>query len=104
MLRSSRTSTSFSSRPGSSALTSYSLSVSLTSTRGIAPPTKPPKRAGVPPRPKKSSNSRFISRWKLSNGLSPRPPISRRSRPKGIRSRKSIVSSSLNRAPQVART
>ena len=59
----SSTSTSFSSRPGNSAVTFNSLSVSLTSMSGQPRPNKRSVPNGARSKPRKtSSNTRFISR------------------------------------------
>src|SRR5215204_2806793 len=88
----SSTSTSFSSRPGSSAVTFTSLSVSPISMFGQPiPPSTPravPNGARSNPR-KTSSNRRFISRCSVRKGLtsSPRRTVTSRPRFHGIKSR-----------------
>src|SRR5882762_5888246 len=87
----SSTPTSFSSRPGNSAVTLTSLSVSLTSMSGH-PNVRSNKRSepnGATSKPRKtSSNTRFISRCSVSKGLvfSPRCTATSRPRFHGMRS------------------
>src|SRR5690606_3347454 len=94
----STTSISFSSRPGSSAVTFTSLSVSLTSMFGQ--PTdqsnKRPLPNGARSKPRNtSSNSRFISRCRARTGLTSSPRRTLSSRPRllvqGIRSLSAMV-------------
>src|SRR3981081_3165105 len=87
----SSTPTSFSSRPGNSAVTLTSLSVSLTSMSGH-PNVRSNKRSepnGATSKPRKtSSNTRFISRCSVSKGFafSPRCTATSRLRFHGMRS------------------
>src|SRR5260370_19814765 len=87
----SSTPTSFSSRPGNSAVTLTSLSVSLTSMFGH-PTVRSNRRSepnGVTSKPRKtSSNARFISRCSVRKGFdfSPRCPSTSRPRFHGMRS------------------
>src|SRR5216683_7833846 len=87
----SSTPTSFSSRPGNSAVTLTSLSVSLTSMSGH-PNVRSNKRSepnGATSKPRKtSSNTRFISRCSVSKGFAFSPRCTATSRPRfhGMRS------------------
>src|SRR6266849_5141760 len=86
----SSTPTSFSSRPGNSAVTLTSLSVSLTSMSGhpsVRSNRSEPNGATSKPR-KTSSNTRFISRCSVSKGFAFSPRCTATSRPRfhGMRS------------------
>src|ERR1051326_8861347 len=80
--------------PGSSATIFTSFSESLTSTRGQLPDK--PNRAGISSSKlrAKSSNIRFISRWRAKNGLLSCADLgaaTERLRPQGTRSVKAMV-------------